>query len=210
MLFRASFFVWKKWLNLGFSESSTGAGWGKRISDKVLADACQIVKKGIKQPEIFHLVSLFEENVAGDRLSDMIATIIEPDIKKYTIRMMRELGINPKTRKRLHFSEEGFVVNPFKNCPILMLPEEILHELPIAIDWDDISRVASENDSIRREISDEIGAEWKKWASSAQKDYLLKHIFMQFHFGFFLFYGDRFCVWHCTKILYNNIRGKGR
>lgn len=166
-------------INLGFSESSTGAGWGKKLSDKVLADAYQIVKKGIKQPEIFHLVSLFEENVAGDRLSDMIATIIEPDIKKYTIRMMRELGISPKTRKGLQFSKDGFVVNPYKKCPILLLPEEILHELPIAIDWDDISRVALENDSIRREISAEIGAEWKKWASSAQKDYLFKYIFMQ-------------------------------
>ena len=165
-------------INLGFSESTSGAGWGKKLSDKVLADAYQIVKKGIKQPEIFHLVSLFEENVAGDRLSDMIATIIEADIKKYTKRMMYELGINPETRKGLQFSEDGFVVNPFKKCPILMLPEEILHELPIAIDWDDIGRVALENDFIRREIRDEIGAEWIKWASSEQKDYLFKHIFM--------------------------------
>ena len=166
-------------INLGFSESSTGAGWGNKLSNKVLADAYAIVKKGSKQPEIFHLVSLFEENVAGDRLSDMIATIIEPYIIKYTLRIMRELGITPKTRKKLIFSEEGLVVNPYKHCPILMLPEEILHELPIAIDWDDIGRVASENDAIRKEISAEIGAEWKKWVTSAQKDYLLKHIFMQ-------------------------------
>ncbi len=166
-------------INLGFSESTTGAGWGNNISNKVLADAYQIVKKGSKQPEIFHLVSLFEENVAGDRLSDMIATIIEPYIIKYTLRMMRELGIAPKTRKKLTFSEDGLIVNPYKHCPILMLPEEILHELPIAVDWDDISRVALENDTIRREISAEIGMEWKKWASSVQKDYLLKHIFMQ-------------------------------
>lgn len=166
-------------INLGFSKSSAGSGWGRTISDRVLADAYQIIKKGVKQPEIFHLVSLFEENVAGDRLSDMIATIIESDIKKYTRRMMYELGISPKTRKTLQFSEEGFVINPYKKCPILMLPEEILHELPIARDWDDISRVASENDSIRREISTEIGAEWKKWASKKQKAYLLKNVFMQ-------------------------------
>ncbi len=61
-------------INLGFSESRWGAGWGSRISDQVLKDAFQIVKKGSKQPEIFHLVGLFEDNVAGDRLSDMIAT----------------------------------------------------------------------------------------------------------------------------------------
>ena len=33
-------------INLGFSESSTGAGWGNKISNKVLADAYQIVKNG--------------------------------------------------------------------------------------------------------------------------------------------------------------------
>ena len=53
-------------INLGFSESRWGAGWGSGISDQVLRDAFQIVKKGSKQPEIFHLVSLFEDNVAGD------------------------------------------------------------------------------------------------------------------------------------------------
>lgn len=60
-----------------------------------------------------------------------------------------------------------------------MLPEEVLHELPIAKDWDDIDRVASENNTIRREISAEIGAEWKKWASSEQKSYLRNHVFMK-------------------------------
>ena len=46
-------------INLGFSKSSYGAGWGKVTSDQVLRDAYQIVKKGSTQPEIFHLVNLF-------------------------------------------------------------------------------------------------------------------------------------------------------
>lgn len=66
-----------KGINLGFSKSCGGSGWGNKLSDKVLGDAYQIIKKGSLQPEIFHLVSLFEEGIAGDRLSDMIATIIE-------------------------------------------------------------------------------------------------------------------------------------
>ena len=69
-------------INLGFSKSGYGSGWGNELSEKILFDAYQIVKKGVKQPEIFHLVSLFEEGVGPDRLSDMIATIIEPEIKK--------------------------------------------------------------------------------------------------------------------------------
>ena len=165
-------------INLGFASSQYGAGWGQVTSDQFLRDAYQIVKKGSKQPEIFHLVSLFEENVAGDRLSDMIATIIEPEIKKYTLRVINELGITKDTHNDLMFMPDGLIKNPFKNAAILLLPEEILHELPIAKDWDDINRVAYENSVIRAELSEEIGAEWKRWASADKKDYLKRHVFM--------------------------------
>lgn len=165
-------------INLGFASSNYGAGWGKVTSDQFLRDAYQIVKKGSKQPEIFHLVSLFEENVAGDRLSDMIATIIEPEIEKYTLRVMSELNITKEHCPDFKFRSDGLIRNPYKNAPILLLPQEILHELPIAKDWDDIDRVAYENSVIREEISAEIGAEWARWASAEKKEYLKYHVFM--------------------------------
>ena len=54
---------------------------------QVISDAFDIVKKGILYPEIFQLVSLFEENIGPDRLSDMISTIIYPDMVAYTKRI---------------------------------------------------------------------------------------------------------------------------
>lgn len=166
-------------INLGFAASRYGAGWGEKTSDQCLQDAYQIVKKGSKQPEIFHLVSLFEENIAGDRLSDMIASIIEPEIKQYTLRIMQELGINHQTHPNMLFLPDGLIQNPYKNAPILLLPEEILHKLPIAKGWDDVDRVISENNAIRREISAEIGENWARWAASEKKRYLKWHIFMK-------------------------------
>lgn len=165
-------------INLGFSKSRYGAGWGTELSDRFLYDAYQIVKKGSKQPEIFHLVSLFEEDVGPDRLSDMIATIIEPEIKKYTVRIMEDLEITPETHPSLKFLPNGLVENPYKRASIYLLPEEILHELPIAKCWDDIDRVAHENNVIRQEISAEIGSEWTRWASAERKNYLKNSIFM--------------------------------
>lgn len=165
-------------INLGFSESGNGSGWGKELSDRVLADAYQIVKKGSKQPEIFHLVSLFEEGIGPDRLSDMIATIIEPFIIKYTLRIMKELDISPDNHQNLSFQTNGLVSNPYKKAAVLLLPEEILHELPIAKDWDDIERVAYENRVVRQEISAEVGAEWARWASPERKRYLRNQVFM--------------------------------
>lgn len=58
-----------------------------------------------------------------------------------------------------------------------MLPIDILHELPIARCWDDIDRVCRENDAIRAEINDLVGAEWAKMASSERKRYLREWVF---------------------------------
>jgi len=64
---------------------------------------------------------------------------------------------------------------------LLLLPIDILHELPIARSWDDIDRVVSENETIRREMSDLVGKEWKKLASSQKKRYIKDYIFMKPH-----------------------------
>lgn len=164
-------------INLGFSESEHGAGFGEKLRKQVISDAFDIVKKGVQYPEIFQLVSLFEENIGPDRLSDMVATIIYPDIVKFTKRIQNELGINKEKYSEYIFLEDGLVVNPYKDCEILFLPKDILHELPIAKCWDDIDRVVSENENIRREINEAVGEEWSRWYSRDKKAYLKEHIF---------------------------------
>ena len=139
-------------VNLGFSETGVDAGFGRVLSEKVISDAFDIVKNGSTQPEIFQLVGLFEENVAADRLSDMIATIIKPDIEAYTRRINQALQINQTHYPDVEFINE-IAINPFKNCELLYLPTEVLHELPIARCWDDIDRVISENEKIRNEVN---------------------------------------------------------
>ena len=163
-------------INLGFSETKYGSGFGPHLRKQVIDDAFDIVKKGSVQPEIFHLVSLFEDNVGPDRLSDMIATIILPDIEEYTKRINRELNINPTTYPDVAFVN-GIAQNPYKGCDILLLPLDILQELPIARGWDDIDRVMHENESIRNEINEIVALEWSKWASSTKKEYIKRQIF---------------------------------
>ena len=165
-------------INLGYSESSTGSGFGTSLSKQVLNNAYHIVKKGCKEPELFHLLQLFEEGIGPDRLSDMIATIILPDIKAYTLRVMKELGINSSKYPNETFDEEGFVKNKFRNFPIYFLPTEILHKLPVARCWEDVDYAVSQNITIRREINDVIGNEWNEWSTSKRKEYLRENVFM--------------------------------
>lgn len=163
-------------INLGYSESRYGSGFGIQLRKQVMSDAFDIVKKGSKQPEIFQLVGLFEENIGPDRLSDMVATIILPDILDYTKRINQELRITPELYPDLCFND-GLVLNPYKKCEILLLPISVLQELPIAKCWDDIDRVIQENESIRQEINEAVSEEWYKWASRQKKQYLKEQIF---------------------------------
>ena len=163
-------------INIGFSEGKRGAGFGDTLRDKIIKDAYEIIQSGSDQPEIFHLTGLFEENVGPDRLSDMIAKIILDDIRTYSRRVYLELGITPEAFPKLTF-RDGIPKNPYKKHPILLLPIDILHELPIAKDWDDIDRVCRENEVIRNEMNALVGKEWRKWASSQKKKYVRDSIF---------------------------------
>lgn len=167
-------------INLGFSKGTRGAGFGPILSNQIVKDASEIIKSGSAQPEIFHLTSLFEENVGPDRLSDMIATIIYPDIVRYTKKIYREVDINEKNYPE-HSFKSGLMINPYKGCELLLLPIDVLHELPIARSWEDIDRVVSENETIKREMSELVGKEWKKLASSQKKQYIKDFIFMKPH-----------------------------
>lgn len=163
-------------INLGFSSGTHGAGFGPQLRKKIINDAREIINAGSEQPEIFHLVGLFEENVGPDRISDMVARIIYNEILAYTKRIYRTLGINKENYPGYTF-QDGIVINPYKKIKLLLLPSELLHKLPIARGWDDIERVCRENDAIRSEINSLIGDNWKKLTSNEKKKYLREWIF---------------------------------
>ncbi len=156
-------------INLGFSAGRHGAGFGKQLRNQIIADAYEIIQSGSEQPEIFHLTSLFEENVGPDRLSDMFARLIYKNILAYTKRICQELKIVPENYPAYQFSN-GLLINPYKKVKLLLLPVDILHELPIARCWDDIDRVCRENEAIHDEINSLVGNEWNKMASSEKND----------------------------------------
>ena len=163
-------------INLGFSSTGKDTGFGDVLSKQVISDAFDIVKAGSTQPEIFQLIGLFEEKVGPDRLSDMIATLVFDDIVQYTRNINHKLEINSTTYKDIKFNDLDIAYNPYKKCQLLYIPKDILHELPIARCWDEVERIAAENDAIRKEINDEVGENWYKLATSDRKHYI-KEVF---------------------------------
>lgn len=164
-------------VNLGFASGVHGNGFGEKLRKQIIADAFKIIKAGNMHPEIFHLLGLFEDWVGPDRLSDMFGGILFDNIIAFTKRINRELGITQEHYPQFNFNDD-IPINPYKRGEkILLLPEEILHELPIAKDWDDIDRVCSENEAIRAEINDMINETWAKMSMSRKKAFLKQTIF---------------------------------
>jgi hypothetical protein len=162
---------------LGFAEDSTGAGFGEVLSKQVIDTAFEIVKVGVTDPEFFQLLPLFQDNVGPDRLSDMVATIILPDIQAYTKRIYMEYGINSANFPDKAFDKNGYLINPYKKCEVLLLPIEVLHKLPVAKSWEDIDSIISENNIIRSLMNQEVADEWTRWSVSQKKHYLRENIF---------------------------------
>ncbi len=165
-------------INLGTSKGGPGKGFGKILRKQIIKDASDIILTCSNQPEIFHLLSLFEDNVGPDRVSDMIATLVYDEIVAYTIRAYKELDITSYNYQRYEFSN-GIMTNPYKKGKkLLLVPINILHEIPIAKDWDDIDRVCSENRAIKEEINEMVRLEWYKMTTGQRKSEIKKQIFL--------------------------------
>lgn len=162
-------------LCLGYSFNSTaGAGSGQKLKSVILAAAKEIISAGIEDPEIFELVGLFEEGVGPDRISDMIGHMISEDLKSYSRRVVSMLSTNKAFKADVPIVD-GLLVNPFNHRPLILLPRELLHELPIAKEWEDIDHVCSVNREVREKINDAIGDQWRE-LTITQKKSLFKRV----------------------------------
>jgi hypothetical protein len=163
---RRFYFPELRGLCIGYSSKSTiGSGMGPRLRRQVLRTAKQIVDAGVDDHEVFELIGLFEEGIGPDRISDMVGRIIVEDLQNYTQRIFSELNVETKPIKNSPYQS---VVNPFSRYAIILLPRDILRDLPIAESWEDIDYVCAYNRALRQRVNGIIGDTWKK-ATSVKK-----------------------------------------
>jgi hypothetical protein len=154
-------------LCIGYSSKSTsGSGMGPRLRLRVLRSAKAIVDSSNVDPEIFELVGLFEEDIGPDRISDMVGRIIVQDLREYTERILKELKV--KTVPILKGKYQS-IMNPFNGLSVILVPRDILRDLPMAVEWSDIDLVCEFNQALRRKVNDLIGDTWKRATSEKKK-----------------------------------------
>ncbi len=147
---------------LGYSSSTTkGSAWGEHLIAATLKTAKEIISLGVEDEDFFMGLSLFEEGIGPDRISDMTTNIIFDDLIDFTIRVNKELNLPVQVFK---ISKIGkvftTVVNPFNQGPLILVPSDIVRALPIVTDWSDIGLAARQNENLRENLNEKVGGIW--------------------------------------------------
>lgn len=154
---------------LGYGAGSIhGSGFGPKLSKRIVSLAKQIVDIGIDDPDLFVAMALFEPDIGPDRISDMTTNIIFRALAEFNNRVLKDLRLTGDTFKLNQFSGV-FMPNPHEDnkIPVILLPNDILSDLPIANDWDSIAAAASENEQLRHKVNVHIA---EIWAGKSKRD----------------------------------------
>ena len=152
------------WRNaLGYGAATThGSAWGPALRTQVLSTAKEIVDLGVADPDLFQALALFEDGIGPDRISDMTTKVIIKDLLDFNRRILSELAISLD-----NFCVEGEIVrlpvNPLekKHAPVILVPKDILRDLPIATDWDSVCDAVAKNSALRNSLNNTIGRIWE-------------------------------------------------
>ena len=55
------------------------------------------------------------------------------------------------------------------NVPVILVPSDVLRDLPVATDWQDVSSAASQSAEIRNRVNDQIAAAMAKQNTEGQR-----------------------------------------
>jgi len=158
-----------KWTCLGYGAGSvSGSGSGAFTTDAVMQTAKEIVELGVDDPDLFVAMGLFEEGIGPDRISDMATNVILPDLLAFNARVLKGLKVPTKsvslTLKNGHSYKAELPVNPFEKGepPIILVPADVLRDLPIASDWSDVADAAAKNTALRHQVNKRIAEIWQR------------------------------------------------
>ncbi|MBT2969591.1 MAG: hypothetical protein KME56_06180 [Candidatus Thiodiazotropha sp. (ex Ctena orbiculata)] len=147
---------------IGYGSGIHGSGWGPVKAKNVTNTAKQIIDIGIRDADLFMAIPLLEDNIGPDLVSDMVTNIIISELLDFNERIVSALEVNT-SKFRFGGRSVELPVNPTesKEAPVILLPFDVLRELPLANDWEEVCTVASENEVLRKQVNELIGEIWR-------------------------------------------------
>lgn len=140
---------------LGYGGSGrSGSSRPEEVRDAIMRTTKEVVTLGAKDPEMISLMGFFEENVGPDTISDFTTRVIIEPLAEITATFCSAndvpLEVNPIFPNH---PLPRFVDKAGKEKFIVLVPKDVVRELPIANDWSDIEAAATHNAQIREAVN---------------------------------------------------------
>lgn len=144
--------------SLGYGGAgNSGSSPPAKTRNGILRTAKQIISLGEKNPDMIPLMGLFEEGVGPDILSDMTTNFLLPVLCEITEEFCSANGI-PCNQFGVKYSNRKLPENPYRPTePVILVPRDLLRDLPLAADWSDVSRVVLEVQEVRDAVNQMFG-----------------------------------------------------
>ena len=144
--------------SLGYGAAGTsGSSRPPELRNGILRTAKQIITLGEKNPAMIPLMGLFEAGVGPDTLSDMTTNFLLPTLARITEEFCVANAVPVQTFAP-RYAGRKLPVNPcHPSLPVLLVPRDLLRDLPLAADWADVSRVILEVREIRDAVNRMFG-----------------------------------------------------
>ncbi|CAM3951402.1 hypothetical protein [Alkalicoccus chagannorensis] len=160
---------------LGYTNKSTkGLGSGMGFSKTIANAIFKSIHAGIEELNHFEEIGILETGIGADRISDICGNIIKEELIMYTKEVCKRHDI-PLAEYKVKHSTFNFQllrwednkfelpVNPFNDNPILLVPSDVLKELPSInadgfLDW----AWSNENEILRTDFNYELKNQLRK------------------------------------------------
>lgn len=140
---------------LGYGGSGrSGSSRPKEVRDAIMRTAKEIIRLGSRDPEMISLMGFFEENVGPDTISDFTTRVIIEQLAQITRGFCEASGIPLAASAALPNHPLPRVIEKNgKEKFIVLVPKDVVRELPIANDWSDIEAAVAHNAKIRQAVN---------------------------------------------------------
>ena len=159
---------------LGYGASTIrGSGGGTVQTSTLVQTASEIIELGVTDPNLFVAMALIEEGIGPDRISDMTTKIILPVLIENTEAVCKAFEIAAEQMTFSLSNGERFSGmlprNPLDGGggPVILVPRDVLRDLPVATDWDSVGHAASKNAALRTDLNERIAS---VWAAKTRRD----------------------------------------
>lgn len=155
---------------LGYGKDGiAGSGGGVDMADQLFKTASEIVDLGIDDPDLFLAMGIFEDNFGPDMIGDMFTNVVFSHIVEFNGRVCGALGLTPRAfdiklsgGKRLAGKFVENTAYPGADIPVILLPKDVLRDLPVAVDWRGVQEASETNREFRRGLNKSVAHLWSK------------------------------------------------